>query len=55
MEKNTVQVKQCFDKCYPDSALSRKMVEKRFAEFKRFLVQLILRIWLPAFTTCLQT
>ena len=33
--KNTVQVKQWLDKCYPDSALSRQLVEKWFANFKR--------------------
>ena len=33
--KNTVQAKQWFEKCYSDSALSRQMVEKWFADFKR--------------------
>ena len=35
MEKNTAQAKQWLDKCYPDYALSRQMVEKWFADFKR--------------------
>ena len=35
MRKNTVQVKQCLNKCYPDSAPSRQMVEKWFADFNR--------------------
>ena len=35
MGKNTLQAKQWFDKCYPDSPLSRKMVKKWFADFKR--------------------
>ena len=35
MGKNTVQVKQWLDKCYPDSAPSIQMVEKWFADFKR--------------------
>ena len=35
MEKNTVQAKQWRGKCYPDSAPSRQMVEKWFADFKR--------------------
>ena len=35
MEKNTVQAKQRHDKCYPDSAPSRQMVEKWFSGFKR--------------------
>ena len=35
MGKNTVQAKQWIDKCYPDSAPSRKMVDKWFADFKR--------------------
>ena len=33
--KNIVQAKQWLDKCYPDSAPSRQMVEKWFADFKR--------------------
>lgn len=35
MGKNTVQTKQWLDKCYPDSAPSRQMVEKWFGDFKR--------------------
>lgn len=35
MGKNTVQAKQWLDKCYSDSAPSRQMVEKWFADFKR--------------------
>ena len=35
MGKNTIQAKQWLDKCYPDSAPSRQMVEKWFADFKR--------------------
>ena len=35
MGKNTVQAKQWLDKCYPDSAPSRQIVEKWFADFKR--------------------
>uniref|UniRef100_A0A1B0G5T2 Uncharacterized protein n=1 Tax=Glossina morsitans morsitans TaxID=37546 RepID=A0A1B0G5T2_GLOMM len=35
MGKNTVQAKQWLDKCYLDSAPSRQMVEKWFADFKR--------------------
>ena len=35
MRKNTVQAKQCLDKCYLDSASSRQMVEMWFAYFKR--------------------
>ena len=34
MGKNTVQAKQWVDKCYPNSAPSRQMVEKCFADFK---------------------
>ena len=34
-EKNTVQTKQWLDKCYPDFAPLRQMVEKWFADFKR--------------------
>ena len=33
MGKNTFQAKQWIDKCYPDSAPSRQMVEKWFADF----------------------
>ena len=35
MGQNTVQAKQWLEKCYPDSAPSREMVEKWFADFKR--------------------
>lgn len=35
MGKNTVQTKAWLDKCYPDSAPSRQMVEKWIADFKR--------------------
>ena len=35
MRKNTLQAKQWLDKCYPDSAPSRQMVEKWFPDFKR--------------------
>ena len=35
MGKNTVQVKQLLDKWYSESALSRQMVEKWFANCKR--------------------
>ena len=35
MDKNTVEARQWLDKCYPDSALLRKMLEKWFADFKR--------------------
>lgn len=35
MGKNTVQAKQWLDKCYSDSAPSRQMIEKWFADFKR--------------------
>lgn len=35
MGKNTITAKAWLDKCYPDSAPSRQMVEKWFADFKR--------------------
>ena len=35
MGKNTVQLKQWLDKCYPNSAPSRQIVEMSFAGFKR--------------------
>ena len=35
MGKNTIQEKQWLEKCYPDSAPSRQMVKKWFANFKR--------------------
>ena len=35
MRKNIVQVKRWLNKCYLDSAPSRQMVEKWFADFKR--------------------
>ena len=35
MGKNTVQAKQWLDKCYSDSAPTRQMVEKWFANFER--------------------
>ena len=35
MGKNTIQAKQWLNKCYPDSAPSRPMVEKWFADFER--------------------
>lgn len=35
MGKNTVQTKKWLDKCYPDAAPSRQMVERWIAEFKR--------------------
>ena len=35
MGKNTIEAKKWLDKCYPDSASSRQMVEKWFADFKR--------------------
>ena len=34
-KKNTVQVKQCFDKCYSDSAPLKTTVKKWYADFKR--------------------
>ena len=37
MGKNTVQAKQWLDKCYPDSAQSRQIVEKWFAYFKPWM------------------
>ena len=35
MGKNTVRAKQWLDKCYPDSAPSKQMVEKWFEDSKR--------------------
>ena len=37
IDKNTVQAKQWFDKCYSDSALSKTTVKKFSADFKRGL------------------
>ena len=34
-EKNTVQTKQWFDKCYGESSPSRQMAEKWIGKFKR--------------------
>ena len=35
MGENAIQAKQWLDKCYPDSASSRKMVERWFVDLKR--------------------
>lgn len=35
MGKPTVQAKQWLDKCFPDSAPSRQIIEKWFSDFKR--------------------
>ena len=53
MEENTIQTKQWLDKCYPDSALSKQMVEKWFAEKRRAHTNPDdAEHWLPKFGSC---
>ena len=52
MEKNTVQAKQSFDKCYSGSVPSETTVKRWYADFKHGRTDKMLRS--PKFGSCLR-